>query len=283
MHGLIFVTWEKYLAERFGTSFLRAYRSALGETAATSPLASRVYDDGLLLAGVEVVCRLSYVSAGILLHEYGRYFIINGLTSHLCAYLLNRVNSGKELLFTMRRAHNQLRRMPDGLTPPVFGFELLQADGDRFILLYDSHRKLCPVLLGAIEGAAERFGERVSVSEITCMKHGADACRFEVQFFASAARKPSGETAEQHARNLAQRQLADIVFSCLPDTDGISLLDLYRIMESQRLNREQLRLSTLLEALRHLQYVGLAASTANQPGDNLTLRRYWRVPTMQGE
>jgi hypothetical protein len=281
MHGLIFVTWEKYLTERFGTSFLRAYRSALGETSATSPLASRVYDDELLLMGVEVACRLTYVSAGVLLREYGRYFIINGLTSHLCAYLLNRVNSGKELLFTMRRAHGQLRRVPDGLTPPIFGFELLQADGDKFILVYDSHRKLCPVLLGAIEGAAERFGEEVSVNELACMKQGADACRFEVQFSPSAVKKLPAETAEQRARSVVQRQLADIVFSCLPDKDGISLLELYRIMESKGLNREQLRLSTLLEALRHLQYVGLAASTANQPGDNLTLRRYWRVPATQ--
>jgi len=34
----------------------------------------------------------------------------------------------------------------------------------------------------------------------------------------------------------------------------------------------------LLKALRHLQYAGLVASTANQPGDNLTQRRYWQAP-----
>ena len=31
MHGLIFVTWEKYLAERFGSSLLNDYRHAIGE------------------------------------------------------------------------------------------------------------------------------------------------------------------------------------------------------------------------------------------------------------
>ena len=52
MHGIIFVTWEKYLAERFRGGVLFKYREAIGETPSTSPLASRVYSDETLLAGV---------------------------------------------------------------------------------------------------------------------------------------------------------------------------------------------------------------------------------------
>jgi len=52
MHGLIFVTWEKYLVERFGSALLYQYRQEIGETAASAPLASQVYDDATLLAGV---------------------------------------------------------------------------------------------------------------------------------------------------------------------------------------------------------------------------------------
>jgi hypothetical protein len=51
MHGLIFVTWEKYLTERFGQARLNTYRNAIGESAASAPLASRLYDDATLLAG----------------------------------------------------------------------------------------------------------------------------------------------------------------------------------------------------------------------------------------
>ncbi len=29
MQGLIFVTWEKYLSERFGSQFLNAYRDSI--------------------------------------------------------------------------------------------------------------------------------------------------------------------------------------------------------------------------------------------------------------
>src|SRR5205814_10695639 len=63
MHGLIFVTWEKYLSERFDSSLLNTYRKAIGETPATAPLVSRVYDDATLLAGVGVACQLTHLPA----------------------------------------------------------------------------------------------------------------------------------------------------------------------------------------------------------------------------
>src|SRR5436309_13540289 len=154
MHGLIFVTWEKYLSERFGSSLLNEYRATIGETPAHSPLVSRVYSDELLLVGVGAACKLTRLPADILLREYGRYFILNGLTSHLCAYLLAQVHSGRDLLLTMRNAHAQMRRTPDTLTPPLFGYEPLPASPQGLVLLYESPRKLCAVLEGAIEGAA---------------------------------------------------------------------------------------------------------------------------------
>src|SRR5712691_9709936 len=160
MHGLIFVTWEKFLAERFGSELLNDYRNAIGETAASAPLASRVYDDATLLAGVGVAVQLTRLPADTLLWEYGRYFIINGLTSHLCAYLLTQVHSGRDLLLTMRSAHAQMRRTPDAITPPLFAYEAISADPREMALIYDSPRKLYAVLWGALEGTGERYGER---------------------------------------------------------------------------------------------------------------------------
>ncbi|GAC1647779.1 MAG: hypothetical protein NVS4B12_15740 [Ktedonobacteraceae bacterium] len=280
MHGLIFVTWEKYLSDRFGNSLLHKYRNAIGETAASAPLASRVYDDATLLAGVGAASQLTGFPADMLLREYGRYFIVNGLTSHLCAYLLTKVHSGRELLLTMRTAHTQMRRTSDGLTPPLFGYEPLPQNPDGFVLIYDSPRKICPLLVGAIEGAAERYGEQVHIVERTCMKQGADACRFEVVFSSPLSQSlQHSETPQQRTRRMAQKQLAEFVLSVLPEDDGVMLGELQHYLQRLPTNPQQLRPSVLLEALRHLQFVGLVASSANQPGDDLTHRRYWRAPT----
>ncbi|HLZ62445.1 MAG TPA: heme NO-binding domain-containing protein [Ktedonosporobacter sp.] len=284
MQGLIFVTWEKFLTERFGDDFFQAYRKTIGETVATAPLASRVYDDATLLAGVGAACKLSGKKADTLLREYGSYFMLNSLTRHLCAYLLTLVHSGKELLLVMSQAHHQLSRTPDGLTPPLFGYEALPGDPEGFVLIYDSPRKLCSLLLGTIEGAAALFDEKVRVVEQTCMHKGASACRFKVHFYPSSrSALPHREAPEQQARHLAQRHLAEQVFAVLPNQEGATLSDLQGLLRSRQVNSQQLRPSVLLKAVQHLQYVGLAASTANHPGDGLIQRRYWRAPTSDVE
>jgi Haem-NO-binding len=280
MQGIIFVTWEKFLAERFGISLLNTYRAAIGQTPATSPLVSKVYNDETLLAGVGAACKLTGLSADMMLREYGRYFMINGLTSHLCAYLLTQVHNGRELLLTMSDAHAQMRRTADGLTPPLFEYEVISSDLNTLALVYDSPRKLCSVLLGAIEGAAERYGEKVKVVERTCMKRGAPVCRFEMRFFPPPSMQQAQlVTPMQQARRRTQQQLADLVLSALPDVDGVTLSEVQETLQRWQTHPSHLRPSILLEALQHLVHAGLASSTANQPGDNLTLRRYWRAPT----
>jgi len=280
MHGLIFVTWEKYIAERFGNQTFQTYRAFIGETTATAPLASRVYSDELFIAGLHILCRLTGINANTLLHEYGRYFIINGLTSHLCAYFLTRVHSGRDLLLIMREGHAQMRRTADGLTPPLFSYETSSAHPKDLVLLYDSPRKLCSVLRGAIEGAGERYGEKVGIIERSCMRYGASICRFEVSFqTAITPQREKAESAEFHIRRKEKQLLADFVLTHLPYQQGTTLAELQLQLRATVAHSEMFRPHLILEALRHHQYAGLVASTANQPGDTLAIRRYWRAPT----
>ncbi len=277
MHGLIFVTWEKYLSERFAGTVLKKYRDALGQTSASTPLTSRVYDDELLLVGVTAVSQVTDVSVDTLLREYGRYFLLNGLTRHLCAYLLRQVHSGRDLLLTMHDAHEQMKRLPDGLTPPLFQYRTQSEKPDALTLIYDSPRKLCSLLMGAIEGAAERYGEQVHIVEQTCMNRGDPACRFEVRF--SASSKEPLETAEQAKRYQAKQQFAQFLLALLPEDGGVTLAELQELLILRKVGKEWARPALLLQTLQHLHHAGLVATTANQPGDTLTLRRYWRAPT----
>lgn len=298
MHGLIFVTWEKYLAERFGSSLLGDYRRATGQAIGDSPLASRVYSDEALLAGVGEAHRLTRVPVDTLLYEYGRYFIMNGLTSRLCAYLLDQVTGGRDLLLIMSRAHEQMTHADGAITPPIFGYEVIPGDTQLLRLRYDSPRKLCTLLTGAIEGAAERYGERAQVVEQACMKRGAPACIFAIRFspgdvaHATGAPGISGASVaestpsnvsqvgpEDHVRREAQRQLADAVYAVLPDVDGVTLPEV-QVALSQQFPQvhEAARPFLVLEAINHLTHAGWASTSANETGDTLGSRRYWRVP-----
>lgn len=280
MLGLIFVTWEKYLSERFGSTLLEQYRKAIGETTATLPLAGRRYGDDILLAGVETASKLTKTHPDTLLREYGRYFTNNGLTSHLCAYLLSQIHSGQELLLAMRKAHARLRVSFEGSTPPLFDYEP-SSHPNEVVFLYKSERHLCAVLLGAIHGAAERYGEKVHVVEQQCMKQGAPACRFVARFYPPPADPHRyTKTPEQLARQEAQKQLVDLVLTSLPEygtANGLNLSDIQQRLQIRNATPHQLRPAVMLEAIQRLQFAGMIMSTA-QSGDDLASRRYWRLP-----
>jgi predicted hydrocarbon binding protein len=278
VHGLVFVTWEKFLLERFGTSVLGAYREAIGGTEASVALVSRIYDDALLLKGVAAVTKVTGKPANILLREYGRYFLNNSLTNRLCTYILTRVNNARDLLLMMRTAHAQMRRTADTMVPPVFMYEALSDNPNELLLTYDSHRQLCPVLCGCIEGAADRFGEKVVIVERTCMQQGASACLLEIRFYGLDVSKQPVENRAMQIRHHEQKHIADTILRVLPFEDGVTLQDLETLLRVRsRMPLDQIRPSILLSAVSHLQHAGLVTSTANMPGDILPSRRFWRV------
>ena len=279
MHGLIFMTWEKYLAERFGPSFLQSYRKSIGEPISALPLANRLYDDAALLAGVGAAHDLSRFPVETLLREYGRYFILNGLTGHLCSYILSNVSSGRDLLLTMRDAHARLRRTLDGMQPPLF--EYLSAAPHEVTLLYDSPRQLCTVLFGAIEGAALRYGETVQIEELSCMKKGAASCKIKASFFPPRTDPTRYTSPPNPVRREERLTLLKQVWAVLPEAgtvDGFTLGSLQeRLKRYSQVPTSQLRPALLLEALQQLQFAGYAISTATVANDDFMHRRYWRI------
>lgn len=293
MKGIIFVVWEKYLNDRFGSKFIDTYREQIGETRDQLPISGRTYPDELLVKGVQTASQLSFLSADRLMVEYGRYFMLNGLVEYLCGYLLAQSWNGADLLLQMRDAHAQMRRTPDGLEPPLFEYQVLSSDHRHMILTYESGRKLCSLLEGCILGAAERFGEKVQIHEHSCMKKGAPFCRFEVRFEGESwANKATPSMIEQEKQRLSKQGLSNLILQALPyDVQGsMSLEDLHAaVMQNQgsyfpEIYRKQhtltaVHVSQVYTALAKLQQVGLVASTVNQPGDTFGNRRYWRAPT----
>ena len=49
-------------------------------------------------------------------------------------------------------------------------------------MIYRSQRKLCALAEGLIEGAAEQFGETVTIRHPQCMHRGDEHCRLELTF-----------------------------------------------------------------------------------------------------
>jgi hypothetical protein len=75
--------------------------------------------------------------------------------------------------------HPEVRKLYPGADVPEFDFQL--RDG-ALIMGYHSARKLCSFAEGLLQGAAEHFGERLSIAQPLCMKRGDAQCVLEIAF-----------------------------------------------------------------------------------------------------
>ena len=293
MKGIIFVVWEKYLTDRFGTDFIETYRKNVDEPPDQLPVSGKTYPDALLVKGLNMASQLTFFPEDRLMFEYGRYFMVNGLVEYLCGYLLAQAWGAADLLLLMRDAHAQMRRTPDGVEPPLFAYKILADDYSHMILTYDSGRKLCSLLEGCIHGSADRFGEKAHTHEHQCMKRGDAVCRFEVRFEGESwAKRATPQMIEQEKQRLFKQDLSNLVLQALSfdSRTSMTLDDIHQTVQQnqgpyfpdiykQQPKATSVHVSQVHTVLAKLVQVGLVASTVNQPGDNFTNRRYWRAPT----
>jgi hypothetical protein len=226
--------------------------------------------------------RLSHLArlpAETLLREYDSYFIINGLTGHLCTYILSNVHSGCELLLTMRDAHAASAALSK-VAPSLLEY-WSSPSPNEVLLLYDSPRQHCTVLLGAIEGAAERYREMVHIEEQSCMKQGAALCQLKASCSPQTHATTRYDTPERAAQQAEKTALMKQIWAALPEAgtvNGLTLIELQEhLKRSKQADAHKLRPAVLLEALHRLQFAGYAMSTAIMSHDDFARRRYWRV------
>ena len=82
-----------------------------------------------------------------------------------------------------------------------------------------------------------------------------------------------------HAAWRARLRLCYPVYLILPDEDGVTLNEAQSRVQARFPDIEEAaRPFILLEAINHLVHVGWVATSANEPGDALGIRRYWRAP-----
>lgn len=75
--------------------------------------------------------------------------------------------------------HPEVRKIHPGALCPVFRFE--HAPDGALLLGYRSERRLCALAEGFIEGAADHFGETVTVDHVRCAARGDPECLLGVR------------------------------------------------------------------------------------------------------
>jgi len=76
--------------------------------------------------------------------------------------------------------HPEVRKLYPGADVPVFDFD--NSSDEALLMVYRSHRKLCALAHGFIEGASAYYQESVRFEQTKCMLHGDPECVFRISF-----------------------------------------------------------------------------------------------------
>ena len=169
MHGLIFASFRDYLATEHGPAVARDVTA--GEPQYTL---SEAYPDEQFLVLLERGCTRTGLPLEELLFEFG-VFTAATTFARLYSVLFKLSPTARDFLLTVEtRIHELVRATIPRAEPPRLHVTPDGPDGVR--IEYRSHRRLCALLRGLVDGTAGHYGERAAIEESSCMRRGDEAC-----------------------------------------------------------------------------------------------------------
>jgi hypothetical protein len=170
LKGVIFNLLEQVVSEKYGDEAWDAVLDAAHQDGAYTAVGS--YPDEEFLSLVKAASAELQVSPDDLIRWFGKSSLPL-LRERYPAFFHH--DSTTSFLLTLNDViHPEVRKLFPGAHVPDFDFESVQED--KLALGYQSPRKLCAFAEGLIEGAAEYFGEEVSMDQLLCMKRGDEKC-----------------------------------------------------------------------------------------------------------
>jgi len=181
MHGIIFAELQKYVEMRGGES---AWTALLAEAGlhGRAYLTTHNSPDHEFQALVATAARIAGTSPAVLLEDFGR-FVTPDLAKMYGQSIPPNWRTLDLLEHTEAAIHKIVRRTNSDANPPRL--VVARAAADRVVITYTSPRKLCAFAKGIVQGVAALYGERVRVSESTCMLKGEACCTITVTSEAS--------------------------------------------------------------------------------------------------
>ena len=183
MKGVIFNVIEEAIVAEHGDEVWDSLLDAAGVDGAYTALGDYPDDElfrlvaaGSAALGVaerELIRRLGRTSLLALSERYPHFF-----TPHVEA--LSFVLSINDVI------HPEVRKLHGAATPPWFTFEMTAQGGLR--VGYHSARRLCDLAEGMLTGAADHYGETVTIRHESCLREGDDSCVLLCHFSGQPAR-----------------------------------------------------------------------------------------------
>jgi hypothetical protein len=176
MKGVVFNMLEHLVAREFGEDTWDALLDASGLDGVYTSLGSYPDEDLLRLVGA------ASDALAMPPDDVVRWFGRNALPLFAERYpgLFEPHESTRSFVLTLNEIiHPEVRKLYPGADVPEFDFDVREG---VLVMGYRSPRRLCSFAEGLLVGAADHYGERLTIEQPSCMKRGDDRCVLEIAF-----------------------------------------------------------------------------------------------------
>jgi len=172
MHGIIFAELKKFVEHRLGPDSWTTVVASAGIGTSTY-MAVVDYPDDDAAALFAAIARQTGEPVDAVHQSYGT-FIAPTLMDMYWALINPGWKTLDVLEHTEATIHRVVRAQIAGAQPPVLACQRISQR--ELIMTYTSQRKMCGMAKGTAIGVSMRYGERLTIEESSCMRHGADRC-----------------------------------------------------------------------------------------------------------
>jgi len=176
MHGSICVIVKQFVEQNYGADIWREILNSAGhEGLVLSPIQN--YPDEAVIAIIGAACEHLEIDQRTALVEVGKF-----ATPQLIRFAKGMLHPSWKSFEVLRNLESLIHRTirisnPDAEPATIQAFELSDS---QFQIVYSSHRGLCALANGILQGLSEVFDESIEVIEDTCCQHGDPFCTFTV-------------------------------------------------------------------------------------------------------
>lgn len=171
MKGIVFNLLESVVQDRYGEETWESLLETTGLEGAYTAVGS--YPDEELAELVKAGSSALNIPEDELVRWFGRACM--PLLAERYPSFFEPHTKTRDFLMTLNEViHPEVRKLFPGAYAPSFEFDA--SEGKDLSLSYHSHRGLCAFAEGLIDGAAEHYGEKVSIQQPSCTKRGDEKC-----------------------------------------------------------------------------------------------------------
>ena len=185
MKGVVFNLLEEFITREYGED---AYEDILDTCALENGgvfIGPETYPDADFAALVDAACGRLGVTRADTLRAFGR-FMFPSLLRRFPAFAEGHTHPRTFLKTVGDVIHVEVGKLMRETEPPEV--TCVDAAHGGLILTYRSHRRLCALAEGLLDGAAAHFETPLARRQTACVDDGADRCEFDISFDATLER-----------------------------------------------------------------------------------------------